>query len=124
MSVAPTHRGPLLAGVGVAGTLGTAFITTLADAGEIHPKEFVTVKLYVPGVRPVIVVVIPLPLIAPGFIVHVPDEGNPFNTTLPVGTGQVGWVIVPTVGAVGFGLTVMVIIIWAAGHPLAVGVIV
>ena len=111
MSVAPTHRGPLLAAVGVAGTPGTAFITTLADAGEIHPNELVTVKLYVPGLRPVIVVVVPLPLIPPGFIVHVPAEGNPFNTTLPVGTGQVGWVIVPTVGAVGRGLTVMAIII-------------
>ena len=111
MSVAPTHRGPLLAAVGVAGTPGTAFITTLADAGEIHPNELVTVKLYVPGLRPVIVVVVPLPVIPPGFIVHVPDEGNPFNTTLPVGTGQVGWVTVPTVGAVGLGLTVMLIII-------------
>ena len=30
-----------------------------------------------------------------------PDDGNPFNTTLPVATLQVGCVIVPTVGAVG-----------------------
>jgi hypothetical protein len=28
-------------------------------------------------------------------------EGKPFNTTLPVATAQVGWVIVPIVGAVG-----------------------
>jgi hypothetical protein len=76
--------------VGVAGISGTAFITTLADAGEVHPKEFVTVKLYVPGARPVIVLVVPLPVIPPGFIVHVPAAGNPFNTTLPVGTGHVG----------------------------------
>jgi hypothetical protein len=33
--------------------------------------------------------------------VQVPEAGKPFNTTLPVATAQVGWVIVPTVGAVG-----------------------
>ena len=40
------------------------------------------------------------PEIAPGFIVHVPD-GNPFRTTLPVETAQVGWVLVPITGAEG-----------------------
>ena len=30
-----------------------------------------------------------------------PDDGNPFNTTLPVATLHVGCVIVPTVGAAG-----------------------
>jgi hypothetical protein len=34
-------------------------------------------------------------------IVHVPVAGNPLNATLPVPTLQVGWVIVPTVGAIG-----------------------
>jgi hypothetical protein len=33
--------------------------------------------------------------------VHVPVAGNPPKTTLPVAKAQVGWVIVPTVGAVG-----------------------
>ena len=42
----------------------------------------------------------PDPVIAPGFIVQVP-EGNPFNTTLPVARAQVGCVIVPMVGADG-----------------------
>jgi len=42
----------------------------------------------------------PDPVIAPGFIVQVP-EGNPFNTTLPVARAQVGCVIVPIVGADG-----------------------
>jgi hypothetical protein len=37
----------------------------------------------------------------PGLIVHVPVAGKPLNATLPVPTLQVGWVIVPTVGAVG-----------------------
>ena len=42
----------------------------------------------------------PVPEILPGLIVQVP-AGKPFSTTLPVATAQVGWVMVPTVGAVG-----------------------
>ena len=42
-----------------------------------------------------------MPDILPGFNIHGPFDGKPFNTTLPVATEQVGWVIVPTVGAVG-----------------------
>ena len=42
----------------------------------------------------------PVPEMLPGLIVQVP-AGSPFNNTLPVATAQVGWVIVPTVGAVG-----------------------
>jgi hypothetical protein len=33
--------------------------------------------------------------------VQVPDAGNPLKATLPVATVQVGWVMVPTTGAVG-----------------------
>ena len=33
--------------------------------------------------------------------IHVPDAGKPFNTTLPVAIAQVGWVMVPTIGAAG-----------------------
>ena len=54
------------------------------------------------------VVLVPVPLIAPGLIVHVP-VGSPLNTTLPVAVEQVGWVMVPVVGAAGApvaGLTV------------------
>ena len=45
----------------------------------------------------------PVDVVPPGDIVkvHVPVEGNPFKTTLPAAKAQVGWVIVPTVGAVG-----------------------
>lgn len=47
-------------------------------------------------------VLVPVPLIAPGLIVHVPVDGNPFNTTLPVvAAHEDGCVIVPTIGAVG-----------------------
>jgi len=46
---------------------------------------------------------VPVMVVPPGVLVsvHVPVAGSPFNTTLPVATAQVGWVIVPTVGAVG-----------------------
>ena len=45
---------------------------------------------------------LPVPVIAPGLIVHVPDEGRPFKTTLPVvAEHDRGCVIVPTTGAVG-----------------------
>ena len=45
----------------------------------------------------------PVEVTAPGFLVrvHVPDEGRPLRATLPVGTAQVGCVLVPTTGAVG-----------------------
>ena len=43
----------------------------------------------------------PVPEIFPGFKVQVPVAGKPFKTTLPVASAQVGWVMVPTVGAVG-----------------------
>ena len=58
-----------------------------------------------PDDRPVIVVLVPDPVVVapPGFlvIVHVPDDGNPLSTTLPVEVAQEGCVIVPTTGAVG-----------------------
>ena len=42
-------------------------------------------------------------VVPPGVLVKVqlPVAGKPFKTTLPVDTEQVGWVIVPTIGAVG-----------------------
>ena len=79
---------------------GCAFITTPDEAGEIQPDALVTLKLYVPVDKPDIVLPVPEPAIAPGFIVHDP-VGKPANTTLPVACVQVGCVIVPTVGAAG-----------------------
>ena len=50
-------------------------------------------------------VLLPLPLevTPPGYLVRVqlPEDGSPDNTTLPVDTLQVGWVIVPVPGAPG-----------------------
>jgi len=55
----------------------------------------------VPGLR-LRVVVVPVPAIAPGLIVHVPVAGRPFNTTLPFDAAhEEGCVTVPTIGAVG-----------------------
>ena len=51
--------------------------------------------------KPAIVVLVPVPLNAPGFNVHVPTPGKLFNTTDPVANKQVGCVKVPNVGAVG-----------------------
>ena len=52
--------------------------------------------------KPFIVVLTPVPVIAPGLMVQVP-VGKPFKTTLPVARAHVGWVIVPIVGAIGVG---------------------
>ena len=45
----------------------------------------------------------PVEVVPPGdrVKVQVPVAGNPLRTTLPVAKAQLGWVIVPTVGAVG-----------------------
>ena len=58
-----------------------------------------------PAPTPDTVVLVPVPVVVapPGVRVnvHVPTEGKPLNTTLPVATAHVGWVIVPTKGADG-----------------------
>ena len=56
------------------------------------------------------VVVVPVPVIPPGLIVHVPEAGRPFNTTLPVvAIHEEGCVMVPVIGAVGAdGATCMI----------------
>jgi hypothetical protein len=87
---------------GAEGATGAGLITTLADPTEIHPASLVTLKVYVPGARSLIVVIVPVPAIDPGLMVHVPAEGRPVNTTIPVGAAQeAGWVTVPILGAGG-----------------------
>jgi hypothetical protein len=47
-------------------------------------------------------VLVPLPVIPPGLMVHVPVAGRPLSTTLPVvAIHEAGCVMVPTIGAVG-----------------------
>ncbi len=64
-------------------------------------------------VSPDIIVLFPVPcvVVPPGDLVNVqvPVAGNPFNTTVPVAKVQVGWVIVPIVGATGSEDTVIVL---------------
>jgi hypothetical protein len=105
--------GVIVPTTGGAGVGGCAGITTLADAGDVHPVAFVTVKVYVFVTRFETVVLVPSPVftIPPGvpFNVQVPVEGNPFRTTLPVEEVHVGGVIVPTEGVAGNVLTVTVV---------------
>jgi hypothetical protein len=75
--------------------------------------------VYVPAAKPDIVVFAVFPVIDPGLIVQFP-VGNPFNTTLPVATVQVGCVIVPAVGADGVaGCAVIVTLVPVDIHPAA-----
>ena len=76
------------------GGVGTLFTTALAEAVEVH-VPLSTVNVYVvPGVNPLIVVVVPVPVVVapPGVVVtvHDPEAGKPFNTTLAVVAAQVG----------------------------------
>jgi len=85
---------------GAPGVAGCALITTDPEATEVQPTELVTVKVRVPGARPEIDVLAPVPLIPPGLIVQFP-AGNPLNSTVPVEIVHVGCVIAPTIGAEG-----------------------
>ena len=80
------------------------------DGPDIQPVELVTVYVYVPGVKPETVVLVPVPSVVtfPGVrvSVQVPVDGNPLRITLPVGTRHDGCVMVPTTGAGGMPLTV------------------
>ena len=106
--VITAHVGCVVLTVADAGGAGCALITTLADATEVHPAALVTVKLYVPVIRPDIVVLKVFPAIDPGLIVQFP-AGRPLNTTLPVANAHVGCVIKPTTGAGGAaGCTLMI----------------
>lgn len=62
---------------------------------------------------------LPVPEIAPGFIVHVP-AGKPFNITLPVASAQVGWIMAPTDGAAGVEGWVLIVTFTVAAevHPI------
>jgi hypothetical protein len=70
--------------IGAVGATGAALMTTAADANDIHPASLVTVKVWLPGARFAIVVVVPVPVMPPGLIVQTPVAGRPLNATLPV----------------------------------------
>ena len=79
---------------GAVGVTGCEFMTALMDAGDVQLVEFDTVNVYVPGVMPKIVVLVPVPEFVnpPGVrvIVQLPVPGKPDKGTLPVATEQVG----------------------------------
>ena len=76
--------------------------------------------MYVPVVKLDMVLLVPVPDIAPGLIIQLPD-GKPFNITLPVASAQVGWVIVPIAGAEGVTGCALMTTLADAGdvHPAA-----
>ena len=49
--------------IGADGVAGCALITTSADADDVHPAALVTVNVYVPAAKPLIVVLAPLPVV-------------------------------------------------------------
>jgi hypothetical protein len=113
---------------GMAGDPGAELTTTLPEAADLQPVELVTVKVYVPGGRPETVVLVPDPVVttSPGVLIkfQVPDEGNPLNITLPVGTAHVGCVTVPVAGAAGMAFTVKLYVVTAAVHGDPTGLLV
>ena len=76
--------------VGAVGVIGCALMMILAVASEVHPEALVTVKVCVPVAKPEMIVLVPEPVVLPGLIVQLPDDGKPFNTTLPSDTVQLG----------------------------------
>ena len=64
-----------------------------SEAPEVQPTEFVTVNVRIPGVMPLNVAVVPVPVwVAPVETVTVQDPaaGSPLRATLPVAVAQVG----------------------------------
>ena len=96
-------------------------MTTPNDDGDIQPAELVTVKVYVPDGRLEMVIDVPLPAVVtfPGLLVkiHAPLDGKPLNTTLPVATEHVVWVIDPTTGADGVGEIVTEVVAVVCPQP-------
>ena len=98
-------------------------MTTLPDAEEVHvPLE--TVKVYVPGEIPEMVILVPVPVVValevPLLVrVQVPDPGKPVMITFPVTSEQVASVTVPMVGADGDEFIVTAIEVLGVVNPLA-----
>lgn len=104
---------------GADGVTGCALMITSTVGNEVHPTEFVTVKLYVFVTKLDMVLLLPAPVIAPGLIVQLP-AGKPLKAALPVATEQLGCVIVPMTGTAGVtGCALMVIFLNNEIHPEA-----
>jgi hypothetical protein len=126
LAVLSVHEGwVIVPTVGAVGGVGALFIVVLdAVAADVQPLALVTVNVYVPAANPVNVVVVPVPdFVEPpvAVTVHVPVAGRPLNSTLPVETLQVGWVILPIEGAAGNALMVISLVTLDV-HPFSVTV--
>ena len=78
-------------------------ITPETDDVDVQ-VPLLTVKVYEPGAKLLKVVDVPVPVADPEgvpIIVHVPEDGRPVNSILPVAVEQVVCVIAPKTGAVG-----------------------
>src|SRR5450759_3157056 len=106
LPVATEHVGWVIVPIiGDEGRTGIELITALADATEVHiDTPSVTVKVYVFATKPLKVAVAPEPVIVvdpmDSVTVQLP-AGKPLKKTSPVDNAHVGWVMVPTIGAVG-----------------------
>jgi hypothetical protein len=102
-------------------------IATFAEAGDIHPAEFVTVKVKIPEGRVGIVILVPVPAVVtlPGLrvIVHAPVAGSPLRTTLPVAIEQVGWEILPGTGDSAIGEIVTCAVAVVTPQPPEPGIV-
>ena len=84
------------------GIEGAVLITTVDEGSDVQPDARVTVKLYVPAMRFAIVVVVPVPVMPSGLIVHTPVGGRPLSTMLPVTVAHgEGCVTAPILGVAG-----------------------
>jgi len=106
---------------GDGGVTGWLFIVTLADDAEVHPWEFVTLKVYDPGGTPETEAVVPDPEVVtpPGVrvTVHVPEEGRSRRLTVPPGVVQSGWITELITGAWGRLLIIIVTVVVKAHWP-------
>lgn len=90
---------------GVPGNSGPWLMSTADEGPEVHPASLVTVKVYVPAGIPDMRTMLPDPVVttSPGerVTLHVPVEGSPESSTVPVGELHDGWVTVPGTGGEG-----------------------
>ena len=70
------------------------FMITLPDDGDEHPSALDTENVYVPAEKPIIVMLLPVPLVIKPSGVRVnnqfPEAGKPLSIIVPVTFKQVG----------------------------------
>ena len=91
--------------IGAVGVVVPAFKTAFVDVVDEHVPSDTLKEYVVPAVKPLSVVVVPVPVVVvdPGLVVkvHVPTGGNPDKSILPVANTHVACVMVPMIGADG-----------------------